>query len=643
MGADRLVLSLLALAPDRRLHLLDSCGVRSFGGRFLIAGFDPFETVEARGGLLRVRERGEASARVEEGSALSALDARLAGLRTSPAAGLPVAGACLASFSYDLARQFERLRTRPPSHVGDEPEPDACLAFFDTLVVHDYAAGRTCVVSVAGEARADAVASALESAPLAGPPAQVGREPCAAASNLSRDAYLSHVRTIKEHIYAGDIYQANLTQRLTCALAAAPSDEEIFLRLRRDHPAPFAAFMRRGPDVVISASPERFLRVGLGDGGGRTVEAWPVKGTRARGEAPEEDARLRAELLASEKDRAENVMIVDLARNDLGRVCRYGSVRVEELCALQENPTLFHLVSKVCGELRGGVTAGELLRATFPCGSITGATKLRAMEVIEGVEAAPRGLSMGALGYFSFDGRSDLSVAIRTMVLRGGVARFNVGGGVVADSDPRLEYEESLLKARALLAALGAELLEDPVVGLLHPEARVGLLRDAVLALDVEAEAAHTRVARGLALGVVVEPAVDAAPPVVGPDVDALNPPEEAVAPVAPLVGEHHRADRGGPALAGGVLGDDVEAVLRALEQVADAGREGLPRELQPFGLARHREVELDQRGRVLRRRPPYPDVHQRRSVVLRQRSLIQTGFELQPVPSLRQRGQDQK
>ena len=167
-----------------------------------------------------------------------------------------------------------------------------------------------------------------------------------------------------------------------------------------------------------------------------------------------EDERLRRELQQSEKDRAENVMIVDLMRNDLGRVCRYGSVVVRELFTVQEHPTLFHLVSKVRGLLRENVGAGDLLRAAFPCGSITGAPKLRAMEIIDEVERAPRGLSMGAIGYFSFDGRMDLSVAIRTMVVRERMARFNVGGGIVADSDPALEYEESLIKARALLSAL---------------------------------------------------------------------------------------------------------------------------------------------------------------------------------------------
>jgi anthranilate/para-aminobenzoate synthase component I len=171
----------------------------------------------------------------------------------------------------------------------------------------------------------------------------------------------------------------------------------------------------------------------------------------------EDDRRLRDELFNSEKDRAENVMIVDLLRNDLGRICKFGSVEVPELFTVQEHPTLFHLVSKVRGKLRADVRPSDLLRATFPCGSITGAPKIRAMEVINEVEETERGISMGAIGYFSFDGRIDLNVAIRTMSVRRGVARFNTGGGIVADSDPSAEYEESMTKAKALLRAVGAE------------------------------------------------------------------------------------------------------------------------------------------------------------------------------------------
>jgi para-aminobenzoate synthetase component 1 len=460
-SADSLLRALLALSPDLRLSVLDSCGAHSSSVRFLIAGFDPSEIIEARGNQLSITRRGDKQALIIRGDALNALDERLAEYYVAGPLSehLPAAGACIATFSYELAHQLERLRLNTPLHVAGEP--DMVLAFYDTLVIHDYPSGLTKLTSVGGPQRLadtfetlnDALIRAMEDCKdyeaSPGPVLSI-------TSNLTGDEYLAAVRQIKEHIAAGDIYQANLTQQFSCVLPPETTPESIFWRLRRNHPAPFAAFIRRGKDTVVSASPERFLRVET-SGGERYVEAWPIKGTRARGANREEDATLSAELLGSEKDRAENIMIVDLLRNDLGRVSRYGSITVTELCALEEHPTLFHLVSKVRGTLRTDVTAGSLLRAAFPCGSITGAPKIRAVEIINEIETAPRGLSMGALGYFSFDGSLDLNVAIRTMVIRDSVARFNVGGGIVADSCPALEYEESLIKARALLHALGAE------------------------------------------------------------------------------------------------------------------------------------------------------------------------------------------
>jgi para-aminobenzoate synthetase component 1 len=454
--ADNLLRALLSLHADQRLSVLDSCIARDSPERFLIAGFNPCEIIEARGNQISITRRVEEGERVIHADALAVLDERLAEY-SSPrlrAEQTPVAGACIATFSYELVHQLERLRLNSARHLSDEP--DMVLAFYDTLVIHDYRSETTKLVSLGGPKRLDQAFETLNDV-FKHTRKDYEQNPVSilsTASNLTRDEYLAAVRRIKEHIAAGDIYQANLTQQFSCAIPPETTPENIFWRLRRDHPAPFAAFIRRRDDVVISASPERFLRVVAKDDE-RYVEAWPIKGTRARGATMEEDAALRAELLASEKDRAENIMIVDLLRNDLGRVSRYGSIEVTELCALEEHPTLFHLVSKVRGTLRDEVTVGALLRAAFPCGSITGAPKIRAMEIINDVETKARGLSMGAIGYFSFDGSLDLSVAIRTMTVRDSVARFNVGGGIVADSCPALEYEESLLKARALLHALG--------------------------------------------------------------------------------------------------------------------------------------------------------------------------------------------
>lgn len=483
LSADDLIAALLRLESARRVQILDSGGARGAEARFLIAGCDPFETIEARGDTVRVFDRSGAGVEQKDSSdVLCVLDERLAKHRVPREASSvwPAHGACIATFSYDLGRSLERLRLRPRTQdeAMNAAEPDAALAFYDTLVIHDYARAKTELVSVAGPERLNQVWETINEAAAiikaegqqangealllsvqgSRPALTVSDFNSRATSNFTRDEYKAAVERIKEHIAAGDIYQANLTQQFTISLDARLNPERVFLNLRRDHPASFAAFLRRDKDVVISASPERFLRVATLEDGERSIEAWPIKGTRPRGKSAAEDKQLRDELHGSEKDRAENVMIVDLLRNDLGRVCRYGSVEVSELFTIQEHPTLFHLVSKVRGLLREGVTAGDILRATFPCGSITGAPKIRAMEIIDEIEPDPRGLSMGAIGYFSFDGAMDLNVAIRTMSVRDGLARFNVGGGVVADSDPALEYEESLTKARALLRALSVSL-----------------------------------------------------------------------------------------------------------------------------------------------------------------------------------------
>ncbi|HEX6624661.1 MAG TPA: chorismate-binding protein, partial [Pyrinomonadaceae bacterium] len=331
LTADELVAALIRLAPERGACVLDSCGARGDGARFLVAGLDPSETVEARGEELRLRARGESAARVERGSVLSLLDARLDEFRVARDASsdlLPARGACVAALSYDLARQFEKPRPRAPSPRAANTDPDAVLAFFDTLVVHDYARGVTTLVGVGDaaerleEARATLLgaaaggdaAEALEAAPscsaneesVSAKSDSMREALVAAGSNLTRAEYVAAVERIREHIYAGDIYQANLTQQISCATPGGATPERVFLRLRREHPAAFAAFVRLpGGGAVVSASPERFLRVRFevaGPDAARVVEAWPIKGTRRRGRDAAEDARLRAELLSSAKD-----------------------------------------------------------------------------------------------------------------------------------------------------------------------------------------------------------------------------------------------------------------------------------------------------------------------------------------------------
>lgn len=421
---------------ELRPVVLDSAGADDSAAQWLIAAWDPFQTI------------GDGAA-----DPLAELDTALrAFASTIPASG-HLAGAAIGALSYDLGRRYERIA---PTAVSDSPSADASLGLYDRLVLHDYRTGESWIVSTGLPESGDAASSrarerwrgavdALERRPM------VERTAHAAhfvESNHTADSYAAAVRRAQDFVTAGDVYQVNLTQRFTATLGAL-SPAEIFLRLRERNPASFGAFLAEPGRTIVSASPERFVRVS-----GREVEMWPIKGTRPRGATPVEDEQLAAELLGSAKDRAENLMIVDLIRNDLGRVAEFGSVTVDELFGLRQLPTVHHLVSRVSAKLRPDARSCDVLRAAFPCGSITGAPKIRAMEVIEEIEGVRRGVSMGAIGYCGMDGRMDWSVAIRTMEIVDGVARFNVGGGVVADSVPETEYDESMWKARALLDAL---------------------------------------------------------------------------------------------------------------------------------------------------------------------------------------------
>ncbi len=468
IDADTLVRAFLSLDHARRLSLLDSCGYHSSNeARYLIAAFDPCETIEAHGTNLLIETPDAAPQVINHASALEHLTARLAAypsLRLVDADAPPVCGGlCITTLSYALAARFLDLRLDMSNAPPASDEPDAVFAFYDALIVHDYKTGRTFLSTVAGEEKLNRLAAELLDLAHRAPLINLNETKIThtARSNFTSATYKAAVRRIKEHIFAGDIYQANLTQNFLCDLDRATTPEVIFNRLRREHPASHAAFIRRRDDTVISISPERFLRVHRPHNGTRIIIAAPIKGTRPRGKDTKDDARLRHQLATSAKDKAENVMIVDLMRNDLGRVCEYATVEVTDLCRVETHPTLFHLVSIVRGRLRPNVTIHELLHATFPSGSITGAPKLRAMEIIHDIEPHNRELSMGAIGYFAFDGTLDLSVAIRTMTIKNNQARFATGGGITADSDPAAEYAESLVKARALLKALGAKLTDN--------------------------------------------------------------------------------------------------------------------------------------------------------------------------------------
>ncbi|MBI2874830.1 MAG: aminodeoxychorismate synthase component I, partial [Firmicutes bacterium] len=269
-------------------------------------------------------------------------------------------------------------------------------------------------------------------------------------SNFTRPAYLEALKKVKEYIAAGEVYQVNLSQRFTAPLTGSSFD--LYRRLRSISPAPFSAFLRFPELAVGSSSPERFLRIEED-----RIETRPIKGTRPRGRTAAEDREFRSELLASAKDQAEHIMIVDLERNDLGTVSRYGTVHVPEITACEEYSTVFHLTSTVEGRLKMGITPVQALAACFPGGSITGAPKIRALSIIDELEPTRRGIYTGALGYLGFDGSADLSVVIRTFVAHRGRVHFQVGGGIVADSDPEAEFQETLDKAAGFLRAIQGE------------------------------------------------------------------------------------------------------------------------------------------------------------------------------------------
>lgn len=368
--------------------------------------------------------------------------------------GLPFCGGAIGYLGYGLRRAVESLPNRPPDLLG---HPDAWLGFYDAAAIFDHRERRVALVAIGteedptarpGAERLEALRQALgrpATAADGGPARRVAR------LVTPRAEYLARIERALAYIAAGDLYQVNLSHRIECAYGSDAL--ALFTRLADRNPSPFAAYLDAGAFQVVCASPERFL----GFRRGRAVSS-PIKGTRPRGADDVEDARLARELVESAKDRAENVMIADLVRNDLGRVCEPGSVRVESLCGLESFATVHHLVSTIAGRLRPDRDRIDLLGALFPAGSMTGAPKVRAMEVIDELEGEERGVYSGSVGYLSVDGAMDWNVVIRTIVCEDGKAHLRVGGGIVADSDPRAEYRETLDKGRALLDVLGADL-----------------------------------------------------------------------------------------------------------------------------------------------------------------------------------------
>ncbi|HVZ64716.1 MAG TPA: aminodeoxychorismate synthase component I [Lacunisphaera sp.] len=447
-----------ALRSCRRCAWLDSSRQDGEGSRFSILACEPVATFESSGRSCRIADAAGIVVEEGEGDVLVRFENWLGRHRVALPTDRPVLpfyGGVIGRWSYELGEEIEpAARLQSAAHRLDA---DMELALYDSAVIWDHQLGKTWLVGVGWERPPDKVVAALQrrlAAVVPRVPDSSETEVEAAAvdigefaANMTRGEYEAAVAEAQQRIAAGEIYQVNVAQAFRCRLGESPADT--FLRLRCGNPAPMSAYVDGGRQTLLCSSPERFLQLR-----GRTLSTFPIKGTRPRGATAVEDETMRAELVGSEKERAELLMIVDLLRNDLGRICTYGSIEVRKLHELQTFRTVHHLVAEIQGTLRDQVGPAEILKATFPGGSITGAPKIQAMRLISTLEPEARGAFSGAVGYWSACGRMDLNIAIRTIVCRDGIATFHVGAGIVSDSIPAAEYEETLHKAKALFQTL---------------------------------------------------------------------------------------------------------------------------------------------------------------------------------------------
>ncbi|MBI5566708.1 MAG: anthranilate synthase component I [Chloroflexi bacterium] len=455
----------LKLAGHGASFLLESVEGGEQIGRYSFIGVEPSALLTFKGRAVTRRVNGSASTfDLPTGNdPLHVLQAEMARFKPVMLPGLPrFVGGLVGYLGYDVIRFFE-----PKLDVeGEAPAtalPESIFMLADTLVAFDHARGRLLIIANAhlsgdpyaayAEAvtRLDRIAERLN-APL--PTRTTHHAPSAEplTTNFTQPQFEEIVRQAKEHIAAGDIFQVVLSQRLSRRTSAQPFD--IYRALRRLNPSPYMFFFDFGtvndqPYHVIGASPEMLVRLE-----GRTATVRPIAGTRRRGSTPTEDMALEQELLADPKERAEHLMLIDLGRNDIGRVAEYGTVSVPDLFVVERYSHVMHIVSQVEGKVRDGLTAFDLLRATFPAGTVSGAPKVRAMEIIRDLEGLKRGLYAGAVGYFSYDGAMDTCIAIRTLLMHGDCVSIQAGAGIVADSDPASEYQETLNKAKALAVAI---------------------------------------------------------------------------------------------------------------------------------------------------------------------------------------------
>lgn len=451
----------LKLRDSRHSFLLESAESTEKAGRWSIVGSGPKMVFEARGKEITIREGAKTRSFTAPDDVLGALEREMANYRPVTHGALPVfSGGMVGYLSYDAVRQFEpTLGPPPPDVLGI---PDAMFVLADTLLVFDHRLRRVQVVANAFLAEHATVAEAYNAArgriaalveilnrPLHVPALNglVQVEPVDAQSNTSQAEFEAMVREGKEFIAAGDIFQFVPSQRFVTDFERPPVD--LYRALRFVNPSPYMFILELGDFALVGSSPEVHVR----SIGGR-IDIRPIAGTRWRGATPEEDDALAAELLADPKERAEHLMLVDLARNDVGRIAKHGAVRVDDFMIVERYSHVMHLVSNVCGELDPAHSAYDVLRATFPAGTVSGAPKIRAMQIINSLEKHKRCAYAGAVGYFGFDGSHDSCITLRTCLLKGGKAYVQAGAGVVADSDPTYEYNETVNKAKGMLRAI---------------------------------------------------------------------------------------------------------------------------------------------------------------------------------------------
>ncbi len=428
-------------------------------GRYSFLGVNPKGVISIKNGEVTRTLHGVASTRpLGEGEdPLHAVEKEFGRVNPVSIEGLPrFIGGAVGMLSYDIVRYFERL---PDTASHDLDVPDAAFMLIDTLVIFDHAKHQLIILANAHNTndadaaydeavrQIDAISDALMQ-PLVIPPSNGASVDDQLRSTVTREQYEQNVRKAKEYIAAGDAFQIVISQRLSRKTSASPLT--IYRALRATNPSPYMFLLHFSDDfTLVGASPEMMVRLE-----GDTATVRPIAGSRPRGANDAEDKRLEAEMLADPKERAEHVMLVDLGRNDLGRVCEYGTVKVTDMMYVERYSHIMHIVSNVQGKLRPGMNAFDLLRATFPAGTLSGAPKVRAMEIIEELEGTRRGAYGGAVGYFSFDGSMDTCITIRASLIQGDTITVQAGAGLVADSVPAAEYDESMNKARALIVTI---------------------------------------------------------------------------------------------------------------------------------------------------------------------------------------------